>query len=199
MPLFLTGACYMVWTLLSMFCSINKIVSKRRATTVAVLYLIWPSLCSQTFSMFSCRQSCGDPLLWLNADLSEECFAGRHLFFISLVALPSLACYVVGLPVISLLMVHRLHQRERRKNIPRRLLKGHLVWGIMYDCYRRDVWWWEGTVAVRKIVIALVGVFGTTMADGMQIHVVLMFVVLVILSTGQVSVLMLAKKRFSVC
>ena len=95
-------------------------------------------------------------------------------------------------------MVHRLHRRERRKNTPRRLLKGHLVWGIMYDCYRRDVWWWEGTVAVRKIVIALVGVFGTTIADGMQIHLVLMFVVLVILSTGQVSVWVAKKTFFSV-
>ena len=36
--------------------------------------------------------------------------------------------------------------------------------------FRPNVWWWEGTVALRKIVIVALGVFGGSMGQ-MQIHV----------------------------
>ena len=53
------------------------------------------------------------------------------------------------------------------------------------NSFRQETWWWEGTVAARKIIIAMIGVFGGDMND-MQVHMTLMFVVVVILITSQV-------------
>ena len=53
------------------------------------------------------------------------------------------------------------------------------------NSFREETWWWEGTVAARKIIIAMIGVFGGDMND-MQVHMTLMFVVVVILITSQV-------------
>lgn len=197
-PFILVAGCSLAWTCVSVAARKKKVVTKkkkvakkkvahkRRATIVAVLYLIWPALCTQTFSMFSCRKLCGDDMLWLMADLDEQCFVGRHLLFVCFVAVPSLLLYVVAMPAFSMYMIYRLHQRELIKKKAREELKGHLVFGLLYDCYRREVWWWESTIAVRKIIIALIGVFGSTMSRGMQTHLVLMLLVLVMVVTGHV-------------
>jgi hypothetical protein len=31
----------------------------------------------------------------------------------------------------------------------------HKIFGMFYSAFKRDKWWWEGTVAARKIVIAI--------------------------------------------
>ena len=59
------------------------------------------------------------------------------------------------------------------------------IYGMFYTAFRPETWWWEGTVAARKIVIALIGVFGTEMGD-MQVHLSLMLVVFILLVTSQI-------------
>ena len=45
------------------------------------------------------------------------------------------------------------------------------------------VWWWEITVAVRKIVIAAIGVFGSSMGE-MQVHITAWLIMAVMLLTS---------------
>jgi len=52
---------------------------KIRASSVALLYLIYPSITSGTFTLFSCRQVCSGE--YLREDLSEQCWVGRHASF----------------------------------------------------------------------------------------------------------------------
>ena len=59
------------------------------------------------------------------------------------------------------------------------------IYGMFYTAFRKETWWWEGTVATRKIVIALIGVFGADMGD-MQVHLTALLVFLIILVTSQV-------------
>jgi len=59
------------------------------------------------------------------------------------------------------------------------------IYGMFYTAFRKETWWWEFTVAGRKIVIALIGVFGTEMGD-MQVHLTAMMVFLIVLITSQV-------------
>jgi hypothetical protein len=56
---------------------------------------------------------------------------------------------------------------------------------MFYTAFRKDKWWWEGTVAARKIVIALIGVFGANLED-MQVHLTLMLVFFIVLVTSQI-------------
>ena len=154
------------------------------ASIVALLYLIWPGLCSTTFELFSCRSLCGDTdRLRFRIDLTEVCFEGRHAAFAWGLGLPMILLYVVGLPVGALVMVWRLHRRAERRKKAVEKCKGHSTWGLFYSAFRDDTWWWEGTVALRKIGIAMIGVFGAAMGE-MQVSLTLVLVFFVILLTA---------------
>ena len=90
-----------------------------------------------------------------------------------------LVFYVIGLPVAALLRVRNMHRTtvmdpEEEK-----------IYGMFYTAFRKETWWWEITVAARKIVIALIGVFGAEMGD-MQVHLTLMLVMFILLVTSQI-------------
>jgi hypothetical protein len=93
--------------------------------------------------------------------------------------------YILGFPLVGYLAIRKLQQRALRKNVQRSTLKGHKTWGAFYSSFRPETWWWEGTVALRKIVIAMVGVFGSSMGP-MQVQLTLMLVMLVIVLTATI-------------
>jgi uncharacterized membrane protein YgcG len=94
-----------------------------------------------------------------------------------------LLLYVFGLPVGALLMVRRMRRRAERRNQAVHECKGHATWGLFYSAFRDDTWWWEGTVALRKIGIAMIGVFGAAMEE-MQVSLTLVLVFFIILLTA---------------
>jgi len=206
-------ACVVTWHIVDkmMPCfTVSDLNVKIKTSCVALLYLLWPSLCSQTFQLFACRSVCDDNLSYLRADLDEVCWEGRHLNYSLAVGLPMLFGYVIGLPLLAFLRVRKLKARlDYRRDIRRRTFgydddetkdkgKGkekeegfdvfpddHKIYGAFYSAFRDDTWWWESTVAARKIVIAMIGVFGAEM-ESMQVHFTIMLVVLIILATSQV-------------
>jgi len=93
--------------------------------------------------------------------------------------------YILGFPLVAYLAIRKLQQRALRKGVDRSALKGHQTWGAFYSSFRPETWWWEGTVALRKIVIAMVGVFGSSMGP-MQVQLTLMLVMLVIVLTATI-------------
>jgi len=117
-------------------------------------------------------------------DLDEPCWEGRHANFAVLGGL-MLAFYVVGFPLLALVNIMRMHARAVEQGREIHGLKGYLTWGLFVSAYHPKVWWWESTVAVRKIVIAAIGVFGTEMGE-MQIHLTLFLMVIVMLMTAVV-------------
>ena len=95
LPPALSLACAVCW------CSAQKISPKTwkpklRASVVALLYLVWPGICSEVFTLFACRSVCGE--LRLRADLDEMCFAGRHADYVIGLGLPMMLLYVLGMP-----------------------------------------------------------------------------------------------------
>ena len=113
-----------------------------RTSIVAVLYLIWPSLCSQTFSAFACRRVCEmDKDSFLQASIDEPCFRDRHLLYIGLVAVPMMVGYVLGLPAAAFIAVRKLQRRAIRKGKSRWKLKGHKTWGAFYSSFKGYTWW----------------------------------------------------------
>ena len=186
-PIILSLAWLLFWHLVKIFRShrVANIAQKRHTSIVAVLYLIWPSLCSQTFSAFACRSVCDLDTSFLRASIDEPCFQGRHVWYVILVALPMMLGYILGFPLVAYLAIRKLQQRALRKNVDRSTLKGHQTWGAFYSSFRPETWWWEGTVALRKIVIAMVGVFGSSMGP-MQVQLTLMLVMLVIVLTATI-------------
>jgi len=88
-----------------------------KSTVVGLLYLIWPTLISTTFSLFSCSTVCDQTLLRI--DLEEECWVERHATYAFALGVPMLIVYVFGFPLLAMVMVQRLQKaiRETRKSI----------------------------------------------------------------------------------
>ena len=178
-PLVLLILCVATWQLISKCKNIEELDIKMKTSCVALLYLVWPSLCSQTFSLFACRSICNDATTFLRADLDVACWEGTHGHYAFGLGLPMLFFYVIGLPLAAFLRVRNMHQTEVMD------LEEEKIYGMFYTAFRPETWWWEGTVAARKIVIALIGVFGTEMGD-MQVHLTAMLVFLIVLVTSQI-------------
>ena len=178
-PPILIILCLATWQLINKCKTMEELDIKMKTSCVALLYLVWPSLCSQTFSLFACRSICDDATTFLRADLDVPCGIGRHLQYALGLGLPMLFLYVIGLPLAALLRVRSMHQTDVMDS------EEEKIYGMFYTAFRKETWWWEGTVAARKIVIALIGVFGTEMGD-MQVHLTAMLVFLIVLVTSQV-------------
>ena len=178
-PPLLLILCVATWQLISKCKNIEELDIKMKTSCVALLYLVWPSLCSQTFSLFACRSICDDATTFLRADLDVPCGTGTHLQYALGLGLPMLFLYVIGLPLAALLRVRSMHQTDVMDP------EEEKIYGMFYTAFRKETWWWEGTVAARKIVIALIGVFGAEMGD-MQVHLTLMLVVFILLVTSQI-------------
>ena len=71
----------------------------------------------------------------------------------------------------SLIRASQLQQLKQRVNIRHRSLHydkeqdDYRVWGMFISAFHKRTWWWEYTIAGRKINLALLGVFGATMEN----------------------------------
>ena len=158
-------------------------MKKIKASIVILLYLLWPGLSSETFSLFACRDVCGESRL--RADVNEPCYVedGRHSLFAYALGIPMTLVYVIGLPLLALILVIRVQRRSKEQGRELHKMKGHHVFGLFYSAYHPDVWWWEITVALRKIIISLIGVFGGSMGQ-MQVHLTAYLMVIIMLLTA---------------
>ncbi len=174
-PVAMTLACMATWGAIracSSRCPITHYRRKVQASCVALLFLIYPNLCTESMNLFACRTVCGD--LFLLADLDERCWVGRHADYVLGLGLPMLLLWVVGLPVTAWLRVRKMRKiassASRGTGSMKDQVDQHFVFGLFYTSYREDMWWWEATVTFRKIVVAAITVFGRS-AGALQVHV----------------------------
>ena len=130
-PVALPLTCVLVWYLIDKIKGVRNLHEKMKTSIVALLYLIWPGICSETFALFSCRNVCNQ--LLLRVDLEEVCGQGRHLVYSTWLGIPMLLFYVIGLPLIASIMVVRVHQRARDRGEKVETAKGHLTFGLFYS------------------------------------------------------------------
>tara|TARA_B100000795_G_C22792834_1_gene437797 strand:+ start:17 stop:2650 length:2634 start_codon:yes stop_codon:yes gene_type:complete len=190
-PLVVLSACVASWFTVDKFMpcfNVSKRNVKIKASCVAIMYMLWPSLCSQAFSMFACRNICTENVSYLRADLDEVCYQDRHLYYTLGVGLPMIFLYIIGLPLLAFVRVRSMIQTKTATDaalISEVDRDNHQIYGLFHSSYREETWWWESTVAFRKIAVALLGVLGTQM-ESMQIHFTTMFVMCFIVTTAQV-------------
>ena len=152
---------------------------------------------------------CDDDVMYLRADLNEVCWqaGSRHAAYVLYLGIPMMLLYVIGLPVSTWYRMWRLQlvgraRAEAQMTSEMRVSKGkrgstfhyeeqsdmtdeHKIYGMFFSAFHENTWWWESTIAGRKIIIAMIGVFGATMGS-MQVHLTLMLVVVILLITAQV-------------
>ena len=141
------------WNLLDMVRPRPNVGSSIRISVVATCYLMYPSICSATFSLGSCRTVCG--MDYLRSDLNEACYTGRHLAYLLLLFAPMMVVYVLGLPILGLYAVWHLRGGHPsgdvvvRQTTQMKLRMKHLsdqrAFGMLYSMYSVDSWYWEST------------------------------------------------------
>jgi hypothetical protein len=144
---------------------------KMVVTLCVLLYFFWPTLLGQAFRVFSCRKIGQAGGLYLIADFEEECFVGRHLTIALIMGLGQIALYAIGLPLLTYVFLWR-HRHELDKHVVR------FRYGLFFAGFRRERYYWECIVALRKEAIVVLAVFGPQMGVGQLAHIAL-FVILV--------------------
>ena len=118
MPVMLPLSCALVWKVLSICRDIKDLDTKIQSSIVGLLYLIWPTLCSSTFTLFSCRTICGNTLF--RVDLTETCWVGRHGSYAFALGVPMLILYILGFPLASMIIIKRLQESVKQQQKARR-------------------------------------------------------------------------------
>ncbi|CAM9241752.1 unnamed protein product, partial [Heterosigma akashiwo] len=152
--------------------SINR--SNSILTIVVMLFVLYPALVKKTFTLFTCVPMKADAM-YLEIDLDFQCFTQRHTLWICFLGIPALALYVIGIPLVAMNTLRR-HKKDLDE------LHFKCRFNFLYDGYRREFFWWEGVVLLRKVAIITVSVvanqLGSTAFGVTGLVVVLAFVML---------------------
>ena len=191
MPFALNLVITLVWLIAARVrpSKIHDVWQSIKSCLVATIYLLYPTLITQTFSLFACRSVCpsssDEGSSFLRADLEEPCGQGRHLAFMLLLGVPMLIVFVLGLPMLGMMTVWRIRRNAHRakRHSMHLQVDDFVVYGMLFSMFREDTWYWEASVALRKIVFVAIGVFGGNWGQ-MQVHVTSMFLLIIILATA---------------
>eukprot|EP00946_MAST-07B_sp_MAST-7B-sp1_P001220 g1220.t1 len=136
---------------------------------VVLLYMLYPTMITQVFSMLACKQV-GESR-YLKSDLQEMCFEGRHFWWVLLLCVPQLLLYVFAIPLIGVYFLRRNKDS---------LWKNRVVmfrYGLLFNGYSEKYYFWEGTMSIRKASIVALGIFGSLTGVESQTHAGLLILV----------------------
>ena len=80
-------------------------------STIVILFLVHPSISDKVFKLFFCMEL-DQGKTWLKIDLDLRCWQEEHLKFILILGLPILVIWIVGVPVLGLVLLFK-----NRKNL----------------------------------------------------------------------------------
>ena len=142
-------------------------------TVGSLLYLIYPTLISNAFKLFDCTDIGGRS--YLQSDLEERCYVGRHMLMVFILGLPQLIIFVLGLPLLLFWFLLKNHDELHTK---------HAVlarYGLFYDAYRKDKYYWELIIVIRKITIVLLSLLGAVVGVRRQAQLTLLVLLICII------------------
>jgi hypothetical protein len=129
-------------------------------TIVYITYLLYPSICRQSFALLMCHSV--DGKLYLVADLQEACYENRHQMWFLLCTVPQIILNVLGIPLLAL---HKVYKYRLLK--PSRFPVSRFRYGILYTAYSPTRWYWGSIIASRKAIIALITMLNN---DSLEVH-----------------------------
>ena len=124
-----------------------------------LIYLLYPTLCSQGFALFNCIRIGND--FYFLIDLEEICYTGRHLSWMLAVGVPQLMLHVVGLPAVGFYMLYRNRHKLEHPVVRAR-------YGLFLGGYKRNRYYWEVVVIMRKVSVVALSIFGTAISVEVQ-------------------------------
>ncbi|CAG9321999.1 unnamed protein product [Blepharisma stoltei] len=161
LPIFIPLIAAICWGLVlickkSCILLINNIVT----TSIIVSFLIHPTLIKYYFSSFDCTElDYGKD--WLVDDLNIRCWDRQHVFYITVIAIPAIILWGVGIPTTCCFLI--MKNKDRLNNINVRI-----KYGFLFNGYKSRSYYWEFIIIYRKIIIICCTVFLSTVSVNIQ-------------------------------
>ena len=129
----------------------NRVRPMMTGTIVLLLYLIFPSVSGKVIGLWKCEniENVGSVFV---VDPETLCTDDTHRMWIGLVGVPSVLLYVMGLPLGALLTLYKFRNKLDEINT-------RIRFGLLYDGFNRENYMHEFWVALRKVLVIIIGIF----------------------------------------
>lgn len=147
-PLVQIAMSFLFWGAVALLRGHRRYVCDHNLSTImSLLLLMHSALASSVLSLFACRRL--DNGIWLLEDISLRCWEDRHLFTVLVLGLPSLLIWVLGFPLVFVVLL---------RGAPRETPVTKLRYGFFYSGYKDHFFFWEALVIFRKVTVKAVSV-----------------------------------------
>ena len=111
------------------------------------MFLLHPTLVKSAFSLFEC-QHIEDDYYKMKAHLGFDCYSSEHIFWILILAVPSLILWVIGMPLFAFIVL--LLNRNSLDSGPVRR-----IFFVLYQGFKKNTFYWEFINTIRKVLLLL--------------------------------------------
>ena len=122
---------------------------------IVLMFVVLPPITSITFSIYNCINVYDDGSKYLAIDVNNECWTGDHKFYALNIGVPSIACWIVGLPLIAFIVLFK-----KRKGLMDPVQVN--TWGFLYMGLKSNKFYWEILLHFRKVAMTCINAFFTT-------------------------------------
>eukprot|EP00949_MAST-11_sp_MAST-11-sp1_P001990 g1990.t1 len=122
-------------------------------SVMVIMFMVLPTLNQTAFQLLTCRRV-GHGFR-AAGDYDVNCYESAHLTFIMGIAVPGLLLYSVGVPIMAISLLLRLHRRGKLFQ-PRESSYSSSVYAFLYGGYKPDRYFWEVVIMVRKVLLNLI-------------------------------------------
>jgi hypothetical protein len=150
---------------------------------IVVLFLVHPDIATIMFSSFNCILV--DDNYRMKDNVRSICYQGEHLFFMSAVAFPSIAVWVLGIPLFAFIVlfknkrvINSMGQKEITKKELEEIRQLKMKYGFLFSGYEARAYFWEIMIMYRKILVIASSVFLSTVSPESQVLVVIFIIIL---------------------
>ena len=113
--------------------------------------MVYPSLITVAFDLFNCYEiEAGEQ--WLLHDLQLRCWEKDHLLWASLIGVPSIILWVIGIPFVG----HSALRRNKETLYEEATLAKYKQ---LYQGLKPKTYFWEFVTLIRKLLLVSINVF----------------------------------------
>jgi hypothetical protein len=136
---------------------------------VIVMFLIHPNIIKAMFTCLNCMEI-DQGELWLKDSLDIECWTGEHLWATLFIALPGLVVWGLGIPTVTLFIMIKIKKQLGKSDASKKF-------AFLYQGLRPKYFYWEFVILYRKIVVAILSVFLSSVSVPVQALLLLLVLV----------------------
>ena len=110
-----------------------------------------------SFECYTVPDKDGNLKQWLLLDLEQPCWEGKHASMLLISAVPLVLLHAIVVPTLIMMILRSAGERKRQTD-PVIMFR----YGLLHSGYRKERYWWECLVMVRKFSVIVISTFATS-------------------------------------